>query len=189
MAWSEPQSHFLQDLKSAIARDAEMQAIVQKCSTETSRDSEYVWREDLLYWKNRLVIPKQDASIQQLLHEYHTSPIGGHAGVTKSIARISAQFYWPKLREDVIEFVRNCAICQQAKVTNSLPAGLLNPLPIPEQVWEDIAMDFITGLPNSHGFTVIMVVIDRLSKYAHFVAMRADYTSRSVAEAFMTNIV
>lgn len=50
-------------------------------------------------------------------------------------------------------------------------------------------MDFITGLPNSHGFTVIMVVVDCLSKYAHFVPMKADYNRKSVAEAFMSQIV
>lgn len=107
-------------------------------------------RDGLLYWKDKLVVPNQSELIQKILLEYHTSPIGGHAGVTRSIARISAQFYWPRLREDVKEFVRQCSIWQQAKSSNSLPAGLLNPLPIPTQVWEDMAMDFITSLPISH---------------------------------------
>lgn len=105
------------------------------------------------------------------------------------MARISPQFYWPSLKRDVKEYIQKCVVCQQAKSNNTAPAGLLQPLPIPNQVWEDIAMDFITGLPTSGGFTVIMVVIDRLTKYAHFVPMKADYTSRSVAESFMTNIV
>ena len=60
---------------------------------------------------------------------------------------------------------------------------------IPNQVWEDIAIDFIIGLPNSSGFTVIMVVIDRLTKYSHFVSMKYDYTSKTVVEAFMCHIV
>jgi hypothetical protein len=93
------------------------------------------------------------------------------------------------MKKDITEFVQNCVICQQAKTTTASPAGLLQPLPIPSQVWEDVAMDFITGLPVSHGYTTIMVVVDRLTKYAHFVPMKTDYTSRSVAEAFMNNIV
>jgi len=105
------------------------------------------------------------------------------------VARISVQFYWPKLKQDVKEFVRTCTICQQAKSKHVLPAGLLQPLPIPNQAWEDIAMDFITGLPNSSGFTVIMVVIDRLTKYSLFVVMKSDYTSKTVDEAFMCHIV
>lgn len=69
------------------------------------------------------------------------------------------------------------------------PAGLLNPLPIPDCIWEDIAMDFITGLPPVRGYSVIIVVVDRLSKYAHLVPLRTAYTSQSVAEAFFHNIV
>lgn len=65
----------------------------------------------------------------------------------------------------------------------------MQPLPIPEQVWEDIAMDFITGLPPSSGFIVIMVVVDRLSKYARFMPLKSDYSSKTLAEAFMHNVV
>jgi hypothetical protein len=93
------------------------------------------------------------------------------------------------MKQDVKEFVQKCLICQQAKHDTRAPAGLLQPLPIPEQVWEDVAMDFITGLPPSHGYTVIMVVIDRLTKYSHFSPLKVDYNSKNVAEAFMKTIV
>jgi hypothetical protein len=72
------------------------------------------------------------------------------------------------MREHIKSFIQQCTTCQQAKTPTTLPAGLLSPLPIPTQVWADIAMDFITGLPASHGFTVIMVVVDRLTKFGHF---------------------
>jgi hypothetical protein len=80
-------------------------------------------------------------------------------------------------------------VCQQARISNTLHAGLLQPLPIPSQVWEDVAMDFITGLPLLFGYTTILVVIDRLTKYAHFFPMKSDYSSKSVAEIFMNNVV
>ncbi|CAJ2662565.1 unnamed protein product [Trifolium pratense] len=137
----------------------------------------------------RMVIPPKATLIQQILEEFHTSPIGGHAGMTRTLARIKSQFYWSAMKKDIFDYVQNCLVCQQAKTTNTLPAGLLQPLPIPSQVWEDIAMDFITGLPLSFGYTTIMVVVDRLTKYAHFIAMKTDYTSKSVAEAFMHNVV
>ncbi|GJU65997.1 ty3-gypsy retrotransposon protein [Tanacetum coccineum] len=69
------------------------------------------------------------------------------------------------------------------------PACMLSPLPIPNQVWKDIAMDFITGLPNSKGYTAIMVVVDRLSKYAHFAPLRANYNAPQVAELFVQTVV
>lgn len=93
------------------------------------------------------------------------------------------------MKGDFMQFVQQCLICQQAKSSHSLPAGLLQPLLIPQQVWEDVAMDFITGLPNSCGFIAIMVVIVRPSRYSLFVPLKSDYISKIVAEAFMHNIV
>jgi len=93
------------------------------------------------------------------------------------------------MQADIREYVQNCLTCQQTKHATTLPSGLLQPLPIPEQIWEDVAMDFITGLPSSNGHTVIMVVIDRLSKYAHLVSLKADFNSKQVAKLFVKNIV
>ena len=105
------------------------------------------------------------------------------------MSRIASQFYWKGMHKDVKEFVQQCLTCQQAKSGTMLPSRLLQPLPIPMQIWEDLAMDFITGLPPSNGFTVILVVIDRLSKYAHFFTLKFDYNSKQVAEVFVKNIV
>jgi len=93
------------------------------------------------------------------------------------------------MAQDIKTYIQQCLVCQQAKTTTTLPAGLLQPLPIPNQIWEDLAMDFITGLPLSQGFTVICVVIDRLSKAAHFIPMKQDFTSKLVAELFFKHIV
>ncbi|XAR56011.1 DNA-directed DNA polymerase [Bertholletia excelsa] len=91
------------------------------------------------------------------------------------------------MRQTIQKFVQDCSICQQAKHSNTLPVGLLQPLPIPAQIWDDIAMDFITSLPFSNGYTVILVVVDRLLKYAHFIPLKTDYNSSQVAEQFMHN--
>ena len=123
------------------------------------------------------------------MHEFHASKIGGHEGVTKSVSKICKQFYWPKMQQDIRDFVRKCIICQQAKVEQALSAGLLQPLPIPQRIWEDIAMDFIMHLPSSYGYSIVLVVVDRLSKFAHFIPLKADFTSKCVAYAFIVNIV
>ena len=68
------------------------------------------------------------------------------------------------------------------------PPGLLQPLPIPQQIWTSVSMDFIVGLPNSKGKIVIMVVIDRLSKFAHFVASSHPYNATSVAQLFVDHV-
>lgn len=79
-------------------------------------------------------------------------------------------------------------MCQRCKPDLSAYPRFLQPLPIPNQVWFDISMDFIDSLPTSQGKTVIMVVVDRLSKYAHFIPMHHPYTAVNVAQAFMDNI-
>lgn len=93
------------------------------------------------------------------------------------------------MHKDIRNFVSQCLTCQQAKTATTVPAGLLQPLPIPTQICEDVAMDFITGLPPSNRYTVVMVVIDRFSKYGHFAPLRADYSSQKVAETFMSVVV
>ena len=88
------------------------------------------------------------------------------------------------MKKDIKKFVQECVECQRTKYTTRLPAGLLQPLPIPDKVWDDLSMDFITGLPNSHGYTTILVVVDRLSKQAHFGALPKKYSAAKVADLF-----
>jgi hypothetical protein len=89
----------------------------------------------------------------------------------------------------VKEFLRSYDVCQWYKTDSIRPAVLLQPLSIPERVWTDISMDFIEGLPPSNGHTVVMVVVDRLSKYVHFVPIKHPYTTATVALAFVSHIV
>lgn len=81
------------------------------------------------------------------------------------------------MHEGIDLFVSQCLICQQAKSTTTLPAGLLQSLPIPQQIQEDLAMDSFTGIPASKGYIVILVVVDHLSKHDHFVPLKTDYSS------------
>ena len=93
------------------------------------------------------------------------------------------------MRRVVKDFLQQCDICQRFKTDYMKPAGLLQPLPVPTQMWTDVSMDFIEGLPSSNGYTSIMVVVDRLTKYAHFVALKHPFTAVIVAKAFVANVV
>ena len=93
------------------------------------------------------------------------------------------------MKTTIQEFVKSCDVCQRQKYSASAPVGLLHPLPIPAHIWEDISLDFVTGLPKSKGFEVVFVVVDRLSKYAHFILLKHPYTASKVAEVFMKEIV
>jgi hypothetical protein len=95
---------------------------------------------------------------------------------------------WPKLRSDVTNFIHDCQTCQLVKYPTHKPYGLLQPLPIPSSVWQDISMDFITNLPLSHGKSAIWVVVDRFSKFAHFIALPPRYRAVMLATLFPHNI-
>lgn len=107
-------------------------------------------------------------------------------GMNKTLKRLSANFYWSNMAKDVRSFISQCRVCQQTKYSTKRPGGLLVPLPIPSHVWEDISMDFITGLPLSHGYTVIFVVVDRFSKVVHLGALPSSFTAYKVAELFVS---
>lgn len=92
------------------------------------------------------------------------------------------------MRNRIKAFIRDCDVCQQNKVEQVVPAGLLQPLPIPTQIWEDIAIDVIEGLPPSHGKSTVLVAVDQLSKYAHFIAISHPYTAVGIARIFFDQV-
>ena len=90
--------------------------------------------------------------------------------------------------KDVKLHVQCCEVCQRVKVSTSKPTGLLQPLSVLDKPWLDISMDFIEGLPKSHGYEVIFVVVDRLTKFVHVIALSHPYTAAKVAAVFMKNV-
>lgn len=145
--------------------------------------------DNVLFHRKRLVIPDDAILRRRILSECHDSLTGGHGGYLKTLKRLSENFFWPQMKKDAKIHVQNCLTCQQNKYQTLSPAGLLQPLPIPDRVWEDISMDFIVGLPKSGGYDTILVVVDRLSKYCHFLLLAHPFTAKSVAALFCKEVV
>lgn len=93
------------------------------------------------------------------------------------------------MKIDIDSFIKQCPVWQHNKHSHQHPAGLLQPLPIPAGVWKDLSMDFIEALPKSKGHTVILVVVDKFTKFAHFIPVRHPYTAMTIAQLFLDNIV
>ncbi|RVW83267.1 Transposon Tf2-12 polyprotein [Vitis vinifera] len=142
----------------------------------------------ILLYKGRLVLPKASPLVPALLQEGHASVVGGHSGFLWTYKRLTRDFFWVDMKNDIKEFVEKCPVCQQNKTLTLSPAGLLQPLPILDKIWDDVTMDFIEGLPKSEGYSSILVVVDRLSKYAHFSLLKHPFTAQTVAAIFVRDV-
>lgn len=182
-----PQTSLWDNIRSTIQTHSYLQQI-DKLAIDNP-ENPYSMRSNLIYFKNRIVIPPQSDIMQQLLSEFHNSPIGGHSGIYRTFQRLCQQFYWPSMYQSIMDYVTTCDICQKAKSYILSPARLLQPLLVPQQIWEKIAIDFIEGLPMSHDKNTILVVVDRLSKAIHFAELGHPYTAKLVAKKFVNTIV
>lgn len=158
-----------------VRRELDENTELSRIRDELSEDPEShpnfsVVQGNLLY-KDRLVLSAHSTLIPAILHTYHDSVLGGHSSFFRTYKRLTGELYWPGMKTVVKQYVDECEVCQRNKASSLTPTGLLQPLPIPERVWDDISMDFIEGLPRSFGMDTIFVVVDRLSKFAHFLPL------------------
>jgi hypothetical protein len=103
---------------------------------------------------------------------------------------LKQRFWWTKMKIEIACYVAQCDTCQKVKVVHLKLAGELQPLPIPAWKWEDISMDFIVGLPNtSRGFDSIWVIVDRLTKSAHFLPVQSLYPAIRYAKLYFERII
>ena len=129
--------------------------------------------EEDMPWKLCVPQPLRD----RVLLENHTSPCAGHLGIRKTIARISLRYYWPSLYQDVRKFVQSCTSCQKYKANQQKPAGPML-TQIPEEPWAIVCADFVGPLPRStHGNTMLLVFVDKFSKWVELIPLRAATTA------------
>jgi hypothetical protein len=154
----------------------------------SSPQGNYTLHKGLIRHKGRIWIGRNTVLQQEIMHALHSSPIGGHSGFHATYHRIKHLFSWPGMKAHIRQFVAQCVVCQQDKIERVPYPGLLEPLSMPKGAWQVVTMDFITGLPKSSGYDCIMVVVDKFSRYAHFVPLAHPFTAFSVAMAYMKDI-
>ncbi|KAI5324066.1 hypothetical protein L3X38_033139 [Prunus dulcis] len=139
---------------------------------------------------NRLYVPHDEVLKREILEEAHSSAFAMHPGSTKMYHTLREHYWWPFMKKEIAEYVRKCLICQQVKAERQKPSGLLQPLPIPEWKWEHLTMDFVFKLPRTRNkHDGVWVIVDRLTKSAHFLPVRANYTLNKLAQLFIDEIV
>lgn len=147
-----------------------------------------MWANNQLLRKDKLVVGNNVQLRADLISYFHDSATGGHSGVKVTTDKLSSVFYWKGTKKEAKKYVRECVVCQTYKPDLAAYPGLLQALPTPQRVWSSISMDFVEGLPKSQGKNVIFVVVDRLSKYAHFIPLAHPFIAVQVAQAFIDGV-
>jgi hypothetical protein len=175
-------SKLLPALSSAYWQDASFMDPASRAELECKQG---VW-----YKGSKVVVPADEGIRRTIMEELHDCPLAAHRGISKTTERVRRYFHWPTLIEDVQEYVRSCPACQRNKPSNQQPAGLLQPIPVPTQRWQQVTMDLITQLPASQqGNDSILVVVDRLSKFARFIPCKTTSTAADIAQLFLQHVV
>ncbi|KAA3484533.1 DNA/RNA polymerases superfamily protein [Gossypium australe] len=160
-----------------------------KCELED--DFEFrVSLDGCLMFHDRICVPKDDELIRGILNEVHSSYLSVHPVSTKMYNDLKKFYWWLGMKRDISEFLTRYLLCQQVKAEHQVPSGLLQPAMVSEWKWDRITMDFVTGLPMTpKKKDVVWVIIDRLTKSAHFIPVRVDYLLDKLPELYIAEVV
>jgi hypothetical protein len=178
-----------QEIKEAQKNDEKISEIRRLILDGRGKD----FREDAegaIWFKDLLCVPNVQSIRELILKEAHETAYSIHPGSEKMYQDLKKKFWWYGMKREIAEHVAMCDNCRRIKEEHQRPAGLLQPLQIPQWKWDEIGMDFIVGLPRTRaGYDSIWVVVGRLTKPAHFIPAKTNYSSAVLAELYMSRIV
>jgi hypothetical protein len=159
---------------------------IQKIKESMKQGEAPYFTEDeqgIVWFKNRLCVLETGDLRETILREAHDSVYSIHLGSTMMYQDLKQRYWWYGMKRDVAPHVALCDTFHRVKAEHQRPAGLLQPLKVAEWKWEEIGMDFIVGLPQTRdGYDSIWVIVDRLTKVAHFIPVKTTYTGAKLAE-------
>ena len=165
--------------------DNDYVALCRQLNSAGKIDEYYSIKDDLLCWKHRLYVPERLR--KRIMDSEHDSKVAGHFGRERTMELLTRNFYWPNMEVDVRKYCNECDICQRTKAPRHAKHGLLHPLDMACKPWTHISTDFKTHLLESEGATMILVVVDRFTKMAHFIPI-GKKDSPTVARAYLENV-
>jgi hypothetical protein len=184
-AVSSPTFDLLDEFRQATTVDLELQHQHHQIQ-EGALTAPWTLADGLVLYQQRLYVPMSLPLLPVILSVVHDD---NHEGVQRTLHHLRRDFRVQDARRIVQDYVRACVVCQKNKTELLHPAGLLQPLHVPSVVWQDINIDFVEGLPKVAGKSVILTVVDRFSKYAHFIPLSHPYTAEYVARVFFAEII
>lgn len=185
-AISDVMTNWHDKIQLSVPVDGKLQALIDVLKDNPTMSNKYQFSSGVLTRIGKRLVGHDPILQRQLIQFFHTSDFGRHSGIHATTQRIDGLLYWKGMQSQVRSFVRECVICQRNKYDTAASPSLLQPLEIPNRFWHTISMEFIEGLPKSDGFTNILVVVDKLSKFGHFIPLKHPYST--VSKAFLDNI-
>jgi len=172
-------------IKEKAMLDEKYRDLCKQISSGGNMDGNFTIVNELQCWKKRIHVP--EGLRQRVIRSEHDSKVAGHFGQEQTLELLSRNFYWTNNERDIRKYCRECDNCQRTKARRHAKHGLLHPLELACQPWTHISTDFITDLPDSEGATIILVVVDRFTKMAHFITIKKK-DSPTVAKAYLENL-
>jgi hypothetical protein len=179
---------WITDVTNSYATDTYCKELIAKLTVDSTATPNYTLKNGILRYKQKLVVGSDTALQTQIITSLHDSAFGAHSGETATYHRVKLVFHWTCLKKYVISYVKECAICEKNKAEHTPYPGLLKPLRVPDKAWTHVSMDFIEGLPKSEGKYVILVVVDRFTKYSHCLPLSHPFTVKQVADLYLDQV-
>ena len=179
--FSQPSMEFIEKVRKGYERDP---WFLNKANVEALE-----WKDGLWYHTNQVMVPNMESLKKEAICLHHDAPYAGHIGRDRTLEQLKRHLWWPNMSQDVQDYVSKCDLCQKNKAANQKPAGLLQPLQIPNGLWSCVSMDLITKLPKtSNGNTAIIVFVDRLSKMAILAPAKTEIGAKEYAGIFIDRV-
>jgi hypothetical protein len=164
--------------------------VLRELMKEGKAEDYRVDEQGTVWLKERICVPQDKALLEQIMNEAHDSRYSIHPGNTKMYKDLKTRYWWKDMRRDIAHYVACCDTYSRVKIEHQKPVGLLKPLEVPVWKWEDISMDFIVGLPRTpKGNDSIWVIVDRLTKVAHFVPVKVTFGTERLANLYVEHIL
>ena len=185
---------FTRAIKAAYAKDKDCAMILQGLRQGSQPKAQYELHDGLIVIKSPgavpvVRVPQVDAILLRLMHDFHDAAVVAHPGVERTMLAMRQYFWWPGMRDHITQYVTTCEACIRHKSGSRRRNGLLQPLPIPEQCWQHVTMDFVTALPESDGFNAVYVVVCRLSNRPCYIPTTKDVDAKMTARLFFDHVV
>ena len=161
---------------------------LQSTSARSVRSAEWSLDNGVLYFRGKIYVPNSSDLRRRIVTLCHDSKLAGHAGRWKTLELVSRNYWWPQMSRYIGRYVSTCDMCLRTKSHRQRPVGELNPLLIPNSPWDTVSVDFIVELPQSSGHDAVMVVVDSVTKRAHFVSTVTTITAAGTANLYLQHV-